>query len=188
MPETKPQKASAEIIEWADSIVISVFVVVLLFTFVFRMVGVKGSSMENTLQSGDKVIIYNLMYTPKVGDIVVISRSDLIENDGSTAEPIIKRVIATEGQTVRLDFNNNAVYVDDQLLDEPYVKGITIPGRIPMENPYTVPEGHVFVMGDHRSVSKDSRTQEVGAIDVRYILGKAVFRVFPVSKAGVLSS
>ena len=185
--EINEKKQGRELIEWVDSVAISVLCVVLLFTFVFRMVGVKGTSMQDTLQSGDKVIIYNLFYTPKAGDIVVISRSDLIEGDGQTAEPIIKRVIATEGQTIRFDFDSGAVYVDEQRLDEPYIKDKTIPGRIPMENPYTVPEGHVFVMGDHRSVSKDSRTAEVGAIDTRYILGQAIFRIFPTNKAGVIS-
>lgn len=185
MSETSQKKNSQEIIEWADSIVISVLCVVLLFTFAFRMVGVKGASMEDTLKTGDKVIIYNLFYKPKAGDIVVVSRADLKEN-GTTAEPIIKRVIATEGQTIRFDFNTGDVFVDDVLLDEPYVKGYTIPGRVPMDNPYTVPDGHVFVMGDHRSVSKDSRTQEVGAIDERYILGKAFFQLFPFSEVGVL--
>lgn len=185
--ENKAKKSGREIIEWADSVAISVLCVVLLFTFVFRMVGVKGTSMQDTLQSGDKVIIYNLFYTPKAGDIVVISRADLIEGDGNVAEPIIKRVIATEGQTINFNFDTGAVYVDGQKLDEPYIKDKTIPGRIPMDNPYTVPAGHVFVMGDHRSVSKDSRTAEVGAIDTRYILGKAVFRLFPTSEAGVIS-
>ncbi len=185
--ENKAKKSGREIIEWADSVAISVLCVVLLFTFVFRMVGVKGTSMQDTLQSGDKVIIYNLFYTPKAGDIVVISRADLIEGDGNVAEPIIKRVIATEGQTIYFDFDSGAVYVDGQKLDEPYIKDKTIPGRIPMDNPYTVPAGHVFVMGDHRSVSKDSRTAEVGAIDTRYILGKAVFRLFPANEAGVIS-
>lgn len=185
--ENKAKKSGREIIEWADSVAISVLCVVLLFTFVFRMVGVKGTSMQDTLQSGDKVIIYNLFYTPKAGDIVVISRADLIEGDGNVAEPIIKRVIATEGQTIYFDFDSGAVYVDGQKLDEPYIKDKTIPGRIPMDNPYAVPAGHVFVMGDHRSVSKDSRTAEVGAIDTRYILGKAVFRLFPANEAGVIS-
>ena len=118
---------------------------------------------------------------------MVISRADLIEGDGNVAEPIIKRVIATEGQTIYFDFDTGAVYVDGQKLNEPYIKDRTIPGRIPIDNPYTVPDGHVFVMGDHRSVSKDSRTADVGAIDTRYILGKAVFRLFPTNEAGVIS-
>ena len=145
--EVKKKKQGRELVEWIDSVAISVLCVVLLFTFVFRMVGVKGTSMQDTLQSGDKVIIYNLFYKPKAGDIVVISRSDLIEGDGQVAEPIIKRVIATEGQTIRFDFDTGDVYVDEQLLDEPYIKDKTIPGRIPMENPYTVPKAMFLSWG-----------------------------------------
>lgn len=175
----KLNKSRKETVEWLSTLVVSILVVVLLFTFCFRMVGISGSSMENTLQSQDRVIIRSAFYTPEAGDIVVLSRDYITEEDGTSPEPIIKRIIATEGQEVYLDFENNKVFVDGVALEEPYVKGVLTEGRLPIQNPHVVKEGCVFVLGDHRTVSKDSRTAEVGDVDSRYILGKAMVRIFP---------
>ncbi len=184
-----PKKDSKkETVEWLSTLVTSILVVVLLFTFCFRMVGISGSSMEETLQNQDRIIIRSAFYTPEVGDIVVISRDYIKEEDGSSPEPIIKRIIATEGQEVYLDFDNNKVFVDGVALDEPYIKGVLTPGRIPIQNPHVVKEGCVFVLGDHRTVSKDSRTADVGDVDSRYILGKAMVRIFPLTDVKGLSN
>ncbi|MBR3844573.1 MAG: signal peptidase I [Clostridia bacterium] len=178
-PNETKQKSRKETVEWLSTLVVSILVVVLLFTFCFRMVGISGSSMEDTLQSQDRVIIRSAFYTPKAGDIVVLSRDYITEEDGTSPEPIIKRIIATEGQEVYLDFANNKVVVDGVALEEPYVKGVLNEGRVPIQNPHVVKEGCVFVLGDHRTVSKDSRTAEVGDVDTRYILGEAMVRIFP---------
>ncbi len=181
------KKLHKEILEWLETIVVSVVCVVLVFTFLFRMVGISGASMEDTLLDQERVILFSAFYTPKQGDIVVVSRDYIKEEDGTSPEPIIKRIIATEGQEVYLDFENNTVYVDGVALDEPYVKGYMGEGAIPIQNPHVVKEGCVFVLGDHRTVSKDSRTADVGDIDQRYILGKAVLRVYPFDRIQVLS-
>lgn len=188
--ESKSRSGIAEFFDWADSVVISVFCIILIFTFALRLVGVKGTSMTETLHNGDRLFITNLFYTPEAGDIVVVSRDYLTETVNGRAEPIIKRIIATEGQTVDLTDNADGTYsisVDGVIIPEDYV-------REPMERyytktvgfPYTVGEGHVFVMGDNRNNSRDSRSFDIGAIDVRYILGKAVFRIYPVTDFGLL--
>lgn len=188
--EKKKPNGVSEFFDWADSVVISVFCIILVFTFALRLVGVKGESMKDTLQNNDRLFITNLFYTPKDGDIVVISRSYLYEPTEDQAEPIIKRVIATEGQTVNFFKNDDGHYsvsVDDVLLDEDYI-------REPMNKyydktvsfPYTVEKGHVFVMGDNRNDSHDSRSPDIGAVDIRYILGKAVFRILPIDTFGTL--
>lgn len=160
-----------------------------LFLFVFRLVTVDGDSMRTTLTNGDKLIISNLFYTPETGDIVVINP----ENHGDADEPIIKRVIATEGQTVRIDFENWAVYVDGVKLDEPYIRdmmeiekqrwgeetpmdGTNVPKY---KKEFTVGDNKVFVMGDNRNNSKDSRSREYGEMGVNRILGKVIIRLMP---------
>ena len=160
-----------------------------LFLFVFRLVTVDGDSMRTTLTNGDKLIISNLFYTPETGDIVVINP----ENHGDADEPIIKRVIATEGQTVRIDFENWAVYVDGVKLDEPYIQdmmeiekqrwgeetpmdGTNVPKY---KKEFTVGDNKVFVMGDNRNNSKDSRSREYGEMGVNRILGKVIIRLMP---------
>ena len=178
-----------EIYDWVDAIVVTLIAVVVLFTFVFRIVGVKGESMLQTLHPDDRVIITNLFYKPKAGDIVVISRNYTNdENQVKTRdnEPIIKRVIATEGQTVDIDFSTGVVTVDGVQLEETYINtptnlhyDITFPQR--------VPENCIFVMGDNRNKSLDSRSSEIGMIDQRYVLGHAVFRVLPFGSFGGLS-
>lgn len=178
--EKKPSRDFArEVFEWCEAIVFSLVFVVLIFTFVFRIVGVEGDSMMPTLYNDDRVIITHLFYTPKAGDIVVVTKPTSIE------KPIIKRIIATENQEVYIDFNTNEVFVDGNLLDEPYIAEPTRK-KSDVDFPVTVPPGHVFVMGDNRNNSRDSREAQIGMIDERYILGKAVFRIYPFNKIGKL--
>lgn len=170
----------SDLYEWAEAVVFSLSFVVLLFTFIFRIVGVDGISMLNTLQNGDRVIISDINYTPKQGDIIVLSTKAL-------DKPIIKRVIATGGQTVNINYESHQVFVDGKELSEPYIKEPTaFEGVGPVKMPVTVPKGDVFVMGDNRNESLDSRSSEIGMIDIRYILGKAVFRIFPFNGFGLL--
>ena len=185
---TDTKKIRQNIWEWLETIVISFLVVVFTFTFIFRIVGISGDSMLNTLIDKERVIVSNLFYTPKQGDIVIISRNYLIDIDDTSdaSSPIIKRVIAVAGQKVDIDFNAGIVYVDDTPLSEPYTKTLTNqPGDV--EFPVVVPENCVFVLGDNRNESLDSRFSwvgENGMIDTRYILGKALFRVYPLSRFG----
>ena len=188
-------KVSKDVFDWIDTIVIALIAVVIIFTFVFRIATIVGPSMQNTLYSGERVIISNLFYEPQYGDIVVISRNT--NNDVGVIEagnePIIKRVIATEGQWVNIDFSKGIVYVGYDTahmvaLDEPYVKTPTNK-MYDVEFPLQVTEGHVFVLGDNRNDSLDSRSSaigEEGLIDKRYILGKAIYRIWPMESLGGL--
>ena len=176
------------VFDWLEVFVHAIIAVVICFSFLFRSATIDGPSMENTLQHGERVIISNLFYEPKPGDIVVISRnkenSVFTMNDSNT--PIIKRIIATEGQTVDIDFEKGIVYVDGIALNEPYTKTPTN-RKWDVEFPVTVDDGCVFVLGDNRNDSMDSRDArigEYGMIDTRYILGHAVYRVFPFNKIG----
>lgn len=182
-----------ECYEWIDSIFVAIAVITLLFTFLFRVVSVIGPSMENTLHSGDRVIISNLFYTPKNGDIIVASRiyanSPAAANESN--QPVIKRVIATSGQTVDVDYETSTVTVDGKVLKEDYIKDLHLVPVGQMTFPQTVPQGCVFVMGDNRNNSMDSRYTDkavggLGMVDERYILGHAVFRILPLSGFGSL--
>ncbi len=185
--QKKEHSVFDELFDWFDAIIAAVVIVVIIFTFVFRVVGIKGSSMEKTLIENDKVVITNMSYTPKKGDIVVISRNYSNDNTGTGNfdEPIIKRVIATEGQWVDIDFDNGIVYVDGKEIEEPYINMPTTV-KHDVDFPLQVTKGHIFVMGDNRDVSNDSRSSEIGLVDTRYVLGKAVYRIFPFSKIGGL--
>ena len=162
---------SLNLYDWVNSIIVAVVAVVILLTFCFRLIDVDGRSMEPTLINTDKVIVTNLFYTPNNGDVVVISHGEKYD------KPLIKRVIATEGQTLDIDFENYKIYVDGVLIDEPYIQGETIEGNADI--PDVVPEGKVFVLGDNRPVSLDSRSREVGLIDEESIIGKAQFVIIP---------
>ena len=161
--------------EWVQALVGVVLAVVLLFTFAVRVVLVSGPSMRETLQHRDCLLVMNahLCGGFEAGDIVIIRKESF--KDG---EPIVKRVIATEGQTVDIDFTAGAVYVDGQLLEEDYIRQPTYLEE-GLEFPVTVPEGCVFVMGDNRNDSDDSRDPELGPVDTRQILGRAGFLLFP---------
>ena len=183
---------SAEIIDWLEVVSSAVIIVVLIFTFLFRIATIDGDSMLNTLHNGEKVVISNLFYSPKRGDIVVVSRNtnNSLQEEDSSQLPIIKRVIATEGQTVDIDFINGVVYVDGVELEEPYAKAPTL-ARGDVEFPVTVPTDCVFVLGDNRNESLDSRFSRIGEdgmIHEKYILGHAIFRIFPFQSIGGLSS
>lgn len=186
-PKEKKGGAKKEIFEWLDAVVASVVVIILLFTFVFRVVGIKGQSMENTLFENDRVIISDLFYKPKQGDVVVISRNYKNINGDKNRDdsPIIKRVIATEGQEVTIDPSDGKVIVDGVVLAENYIKEgqITTWGDgSTEERTVTVEKGRIFVMGDNRGESLDSRYEAIGQVDTRYVLGHAVLRVYPFGK------
>ena len=146
--------------------------ILIVFLLLFRVVVVSGSSMNNSFLDGDYILLLNNVFysEPKQGDVIVASKDSF--RDG---EPIIKRVIAVEGQTVYIDGLNQKVYVDGNLLDEPYISTPTINNNFKL----TVDKGCVFVMGDNRLNSMDSRSSEIGQIDKREILGKAIFLVWP---------
>lgn len=172
--QEKKQSAGRELYEWVQALVGSVLVVVLVFAFVIRLIGVDGSSMEPTLKHGDRLLVLNsLWYNDyQYGDIVVLRKDSFME------EPIVKRVIATGGQTVDIDFSEGIVYVDTVALEEEYINEATHLEE-GTEFPLTVPQGSVFVLGDNRNHSSDSRDSRLGTVDTRYVIGKAVFLAFP---------
>lgn len=171
----KEKQTDRGLYEWVQAVVCSVLAVVLVFTFVVRIVGVSGQSMRETLQNGDKLLVVNgyLCGDYRRGDIVIFQKSGF-EN----GELIVKRVIATEGQTVDIDFAAGQVFVDGEALEEPYIREPTWLDE-GLEFPVTVPEGCVFVMGDNRNDSKDSRYEGLGPLDIRHIVGRAVLLVLP---------
>ena len=176
MQEQEKQTAKGrDLYEWVQSLVGSVLVVVAIFTFVIRMMGVAGHSMLNTLQHGDRLLVVNSMlyHDYKYGDIVILRKNGVFDDD-----PIVKRVIAVEGQTVDIDFAEGIVYVDGEALEEDYIREPTYTAE-GTEFPLTVPEGSIFVMGDNRNGSSDSRDYRLGTVDTRYVIGKAAFLIFP---------
>jgi len=174
----KKSKWKGEIFQWIQSLVISVVLVALIVTFVGRIMTVKGDSMKPTLHNNDKVLTTNIHKSLKNGDVVVIKR----KND----EPLIKRVIATEFQTVDINFQTGELFIDGVLQNELYIYETTKRDE-GVEFPVSVPKGHVFVMGDNRNDSLDSRDPSVGMIDERNVFGKVLLRVFPFEDFGKLN-
>ena len=174
MPEKK-QTEGRGAYEWVQALVCSVLTVVLIFTFAVRIVRVSGESMRETLQDQDMLVVLNnwLCGGYEQGDIVILQRGDFYGG-----EPIVKRVIATEGQTVDIDFDAGVVYVDGTALEEPYTREPTWTQE-GTEFPLTVPEGCVFVMGDNRNDSDDSRDSALGPVDTRCVLGRALLLAVP---------
>ena len=176
MQEQEKQTAKGrDLYEWVQSLVGSVLVVVAIFTFVIRMMGVDGHSMLNTLQHGDRLLVVNSMlyHDYQYGDIVILRKNGVFDDDAS-----VRRVIAVEGQTVDIDFAEGIVYVDGEALEEDYIREPTYTAE-GTEFPLTVPEGSIFVMGDNRNGSSDSRDYRLGTVDTRYVIGKAAFLIFP---------
>lgn len=166
-------------LDWYDSLVFALALLVLMFTFCARIIGVNGSSMKNTLSEGDRLLVQSILYTPERGDLVVI------DSYIDYGKPLVKRIVALGGDVVEIDTEQGLVYVNGQPLNEPYTAESTqVAGNI--EYPFTVPDGTVFLIGDNRQHSTDSRFTKVGCIDERDVLGKVLFRVFPLNKIGTV--
>ena len=174
------QQARLDLYDWIQSLMVALVICVSLFIFAVRVIDVSGSSMVPTLRDGDKMIVSDLFYKPKYGDIVVF-KTDQYDPDRA----LVKRVIANSGQWVDIDKAGN-VYVDGVLLNEPYVSDKAL-GECNIKLPYQVPENRIFVMGDHRSVSVDSRSTTVGCVAEEQIVGKLLFRAWPLDKMGPIS-
>ena len=166
--------------DWVGTVAAVALTAVIIFTFAVRLVLVDGPSMRETLQHGDCLAVLNapLCGTPEAGDIVILRKESF--RDGA---PIVKRIVATEGQTVDIDFDAGVVYVDGAALEEDYIRQPTYLEE-GLEFPCTVPEGYVFVMGDNRNDSDASRDPDLGPVDTREILGQAVFLLYPGMTAG----
>lgn len=179
LPDHKPENEAAskttctEIYDWLRCIVTAIILCVLVFIFGARIVGVVGSSMVPTLHEGDRIITSNLFYKPKQGDIVVFRK------DSFDDRALVKRVIATEGQTVDIDFEQGIVYVDGAPLKEDYVNAPTV-RELDFDDEITVPPGCVFVMGDNRNESTDSRSEALGCVDTRYLIGRGYIVFLPI--------
>lgn len=178
-----------ELYEWAGTISYSIAIVVLMFSLIFRIMGVSGISMENTLNQGvqeesqtqDRVVISDLNYTPRQGDIVAIHKKI------GDISLIVKRVIAVENQKVSFNFDRHIVYVDGKVLKEPYIKDRTVNDVNYMHFPITVPKNCVFVMGDNRGLGNSYDSRYFGCINKKSIIGKAYFRILPINRIGFLS-
>lgn len=184
--EPEKKKSFAEqLFEWVEIFFTAWICIILVMTFIGRHVTVNGQSMEMTLHDGERLIISNFLYKPKQNDIVVIYVPGI-------DTPIIKRVIATEGQTVDFDFENWQVIVDGEALDEPYVNYVS---GVPMNAvhvhgiynlPLTVEKDKVFVLGDNRNNSRDSRDNSIGQVPIRNIAGRVLIRFAPFEKFGTV--
>ncbi len=182
--ETEEVLTVSELVfEWSGALFWALAIVLLILTFGVRQVTVSGKSMTDTLQDADRLLVTNFMYTPQNGDIVVISHGS------SYDQPIIKRVIAVEGQRLEINYENGDVAVDGVLQHEPYIKGVTRPLSDPLsleEYGNVIPKGYVFVMGDNREGSLDSRSNEIGLIPLNNIIGKAQWRIMPFDSFGTV--
>lgn len=172
-------RGGSDAYEWLQCIVAVLLLCVVAFTFVYRPVEVAGHSMQPTLNDGDLVIASRLSSHYERGDVVVLRVADYRD------EPIVKRIIAVAGQTVDFDFDAGIVYVDGEALDESYIYEPTA-RAVDFTEPVEVPDGCVFVMGDNRNNSVDSRSVLIGCVDTRCIIGKVVFRALPLSSVGAI--
>lgn len=168
--------------DWLQALVFALVCIILLFVFVGRFIYVDGPSMVPTLHDKDMMVVREIGYTPRQGDVVVLTQAFR-----NVTGPIVKRVIATGGQTVDINYEAGTVTVDGVVLDETYIN------YEPMQTPWyehqtqlTVPEGHIFVMGDNRNHSNDSRDVELGVIDSRRVIGQVLLVMFPFQNFGTV--
>lgn len=190
-PEKDPPSKAASLLEYLELFAWSIFVIMMLFTFVIRTCRVDGASMENTLYNGETLLLYSAFYTPEQDDIVVFHLSD---KKGENT--LVKRVIATEEQTVVINFQTKEILIDGEVYEDSHAvfknrSNLNIDAYTLYSDysPYydpktqiftaTVPKGQIFVMGDNRNNSKDSRDSEIGFVDEDCVLGKVLLRVSP---------
>ncbi len=187
-----------EIRDWVVAIAIAVALALFVRSYIFTLVKVQGASMEPTLQNADRLYVNRLFYTPEKGDVIIFIPEDIENNSGDADEgpkPYVKRVIATEGDTVYIDFTTGDVFVNGLLIDEPYINeptttvgnyilDLVAKGEYSPEKPIVVKEDHIFVLGDNRNNSEDSR--HLGQIPIDDVLGGAVFRFWPLDNTGML--
>ena len=177
--ETEPDSWKRDCYDWLQMLTFVLVGVVLVFTFLGMVIGVSGTSMYPTLHHQDIMVIQRVGYTPAQGDVVVLRKDSFLE------EAIVKRVIAVAGQEVEIDYDANTVYVDGVALDEPYInqedEDVMVERSGMVYREFTVPKGCIFVMGDNRNGSTDSRYAELGMVDTGYVLGRALSVAFPFS-------
>lgn len=187
MQQTENKKSegrfSSELFGWGESLMAVLVFFVVVFTFFVRLIGVDGMSMYPTLEDHSIMLVSNLNYTPERGDVVVLRKEGFYNN-----QPIVKRIIATGGDTVDIDPVTGDVSVNGEVLDEPYINETidVLEHMGDLTYPQTVPEGCVFVMGDNRNASTDSRDSRLSMVDERYILGHVQSVVFPISDFGTV--
>lgn len=174
-PVIQERQRAAFFYDWISAMIFALLVPVILFTLFIRIVTVEGDSMDTTLKNDDHLVLLTCVDDYAHGDIVVVDRY--------TAEPLIKRVIAMSGDTIEIT-TQGEVYLNGNRLEEPYVQGATYPNA--MQGPVRVPDGYLFVMGDNRLVSRDSRAADIGLVPVDDVVGKAVYRLWPLSSFGGL--
>ena len=185
-PQAKPEEENGsfkqDLYYWAQALIVVLVSLILACTLVGRVIRVVGSSMVPTLHENDLLLLQSVGYTPQRGDVVVLRKETLM------SYPIVKRVIATGGEHVVIDYTTGTVLVDGVALDEPYINEIMVDTGSPSMTvlDVTVPEGSVYVLGDNRNHSSDSRHKDLGTVDERYILGKDLFRIFPLSAFGAV--
>ncbi len=179
-PQEKKESLKLDLYFWVQTLSLSLVLLVVVFTFVGRLTRVEGTSMVPTLHHNDLMLVQSIGYEPRPGDVVVLRKNQFMESQ------VVKRVIAVGGQHVRVDYDTHLVYVDGVPLNEPYINEI-------MEDPrhadlsvldVTVPEGSIYVLGDNRNNSSDSRHVRLGTVDTRYVLGRVLWVIFPFSDFG----
>ncbi len=173
-----PERIESDLFYGLQNLVLTLVVIVLCFSFLGRVTQVKGDSMLPTLTNNEMLLVWSLGYKPTQGDIVIVNK---LTAEYLGGDSIVKRVIATEGQTIWVDYNTNSVLVDGVIIDESYLDEVMFPIYGLQEEPLTVPAGSVFVMGDNRNHSSDSRDYRLSTIDEGYIMGKAILGIWPLS-------